>query len=76
MRFGQLDVTGDPGKATREWPRWFNTSVFKQATPFTPRTNPFQYDGITGPRFWQLDTTISKNFTLTERFKVELRLEG
>ena len=50
--------------------------MFKQATPFTPRTNPFQYDGITGPRFWQLDTTLSKNFTLTERFKVELRLEG
>jgi len=76
LRFGQLDVTGDPGKATREWSRWFNTSVFKQATPFTPRTNPFQYDGITGPRFWQLDTTLSKNFALTERFKLELRFEG
>ncbi len=76
LRFGQLDVTGDPGNATREWSRWFNTSVFKQATPFTPRTNPLQYSGITGPNFWQLDSTLSKNFSLTERFKLELRFEG
>ncbi len=76
LRFGQLDVSGDPGAATRDWSRWFNTSVFKQATPFTPRTNPWQYDGITGPRFWQLDSTLSKNFALTERFKLELRFEG
>ena len=76
LRFGQLDVSGDPGGAKREWSRWFDTSVFKQATPFTPRANPWQYAGITGPRFWQLDTTLSKNFSLTERFKLELRLEG
>ena len=58
------------------WDRWFNTSVFRQATPFTPRTNPFQYDGLTGPGNWNLDTTLSKNFKLTERFKLEFRLEG
>ncbi|MEZ5402090.1 MAG: TonB-dependent receptor [Bryobacteraceae bacterium] len=76
LRFGQLDVTGEPGESTRAWSNWFDTSVFKQATPFTPRTNPYQYSGITGPRYWNLDSTISKNFALTERFKLELRLEG
>lgn len=76
LRFGQLDVTGDPGSATRDWSKWFNTSVFKQATPFTPRTNPFQYGGLTGPNYWNLDSTLSKNFPVTERFKLELRLEG
>lgn len=76
LRFGQLDVTGEPGPSTRDWSKWFDTSVFKQATPFTPRTNPFQYEGITGPNFWNLDSTISKNFNLTERFKLELRFEG
>lgn len=76
LRFGQLDVSGDPGNATRDWSKWFNTSVFAQATPFTPRTNPYQYDGITGPRFWNLDSTLSKNFSLTEKFKLEFRLEG
>ncbi len=76
LRFGQLDVTGDPGAASREWSKWFDTSVFKQATPFTRRSNPLQYSGITGPRYWNLDSTLSKNFDLTERFKLELRLEG
>ncbi|MBK5291523.1 MAG: TonB-dependent receptor [Acidobacteriia bacterium] len=76
LRFGQLDVSGDPGAAPREWSRWFDTSVFKQATPFTPRTNPFQYEGLTGPNYWNLDSTLSKNFTLTERFKLELRFEA
>jgi hypothetical protein len=76
LRFGQLDVSGDPGNATRDWSKWFNTSVFKQATPFTPRTNPWQYGGITGPNYWNLDSTLSKNFSLTEKFKLELRFEG
>jgi hypothetical protein len=76
LRFGQLDVSGAPGEAMRDWSRWFNTSVFQQATPFTPRTNPYQYDGLTGPNYWNLDSTLSKNFSLTERFKLELRLEG
>jgi len=76
LRFGQLDVSGDPVLADHTWQRWFNTAVFKQATPFTPRTNPYQYEGLTGPRFWQLDSTLSKNFNVTERFQLELRLEG
>ncbi|MBV6433554.1 MAG: hypothetical protein IANPNBLG_03732 [Bryobacteraceae bacterium] len=76
LRFGQLDVSGDPVLADHTWQKWFNTSVFKQATAYTPRSNPFQYGGLTGPRYWQLDSTLSKNFSLTERFKLELRLEG
>ncbi|MFN0104356.1 MAG: TonB-dependent receptor domain-containing protein [Bryobacteraceae bacterium] len=76
LRFGQLDVSGDPGDAIRDWSKWFDTSVFKLATPFTPRTNPWQYDGLTGPGYWNLDSTLSKNFSLTEKFKLEFRLEG
>jgi len=76
LRFGQLDVSGEPGATTRDWSKWFDTSVFKQATPFTPRTNPFQYEGGTGPNFWNLDSTVSKNFSLTARAKIELRFEG
>jgi hypothetical protein len=76
LRFGQLDVSGEPGAASREWGKWFNTAVFKQATPFTPRTNPFQYEGVTGPNYWSLDSTLSKNFRVTERFKLEVRFEA
>lgn len=76
LRFGQLDVSGEPGPASRNWAKWFDTSVFKQATPFTPRTNPYQYEGLTGPNYWSLDSTLSKNFKVTERFKLEVRLEA
>jgi len=76
LRFGQLDVTGEPGASPREWSKWFDTSVFRQATPFTPRTNPYQYNHLTGPNYWSLDSTLSKNFALTERFKLELRFEA
>jgi len=76
LRFGQLEVSGNPILPHHTWQRWFNTSVFAQAIPYTPRLNPYQYEGLTGPRYWSLDSTLSKNFDLTERFKLELRLEG
>lgn len=76
LRFGQLEVSGTPTVDNPTWSKWFNTAAFSQAIPFTPRMNPYQYDGLTGPRFWQLDSTISKNFDLTEKFKLEFRLEG
>lgn len=31
-----------------------DTSVFKIQTPFTPRLNPWQYGGLTGPGIWEL----------------------
>ena len=76
LRFGQMIVNGDPviSNPTRE--RWFNTSVFQAPQPYTPRTNPWQYEGLTGPRYWNLDSTISKNFQLSERFRMEFRLEA
>jgi hypothetical protein len=76
LRFGQLEVSGNPIVGDPTWQRWFDTSVFKQATPFTPRLNPYQYEGLTGPRYWSLDSTLSKNFDVTERFKLEIRLEA
>ncbi|WP_322801788.1 hypothetical protein, partial [Thermoflexus sp.] len=40
------------------------------------RTNPKQYDGLRGPGRWNFDTTLSKSFRLTERFKLEFRMEA
>ena len=58
---------------TRE--RWFDTSVFEILPPYTQRTNPWYYDGLRGPGFWNLDTTLSKFFKITERVRFELRME-
>jgi hypothetical protein len=49
--------------------------VFSVSPAYTPRTNPFYYDGLRGPSFWQLDSTVVKYFKITERVRFELRLE-
>ena len=47
------------------------------ATPYTPRTNPWQYPGVTGPRKGNLDATISKFFPLKgERLRLEFKVEA
>ena len=36
----------------------------------------FGLGGLALERYWNLDSTISKNFDITERLKLEIRLEG
>ena len=74
LNFNPALVTGDP---TQNVPAglYFNPSVFETLPAYTPRTNPRFYDGLRGPGFWQLDSTLVKYFKITERAKFELRLE-
>jgi hypothetical protein len=76
LRFGQLNVSGNPVIANPTKDRWFDTSAFSIATPYTPRTNPWQYPGLTGPGYWDLDSTLSKYFPITERIRLEFRIEA
>ncbi len=76
LRWGQLNVTGDPIIDNPSPDKWFNTSAFAVATPYTPRTNPWQYPGLTGPGYWSWDGTLVKYFQLTERFRLEFRAEA
>jgi hypothetical protein len=76
IRFGAADVVGDPSIENRGPAKWFNTDAFRVLPAFTPRTNPNQYPGLTGPIFWNADGTISKTFPVKERYKVEFRLEA
>ncbi len=72
--FGTLQASGDPRQNIQPG-RYFNTSVFAIQPAYTPRANPWYYEGLRGPGFWQLDSTISKDFRITEKHKLELRLE-
>lgn len=77
LRFGGALVDGDPGVAEPTSGRWFDTSKFKQLPPFTRRANPLQYDSVKGPRYVNLDATLSKEFPIAgERLKFELRGEA
>lgn len=74
IRFGQYDVSGDPASGIPA-SMYFNPAAFSIATPYTPRTNPYQYSGVTGPNYWNIDSTLSKSFNLTERIRLEFRIE-
>ena len=74
LQFGAANVSGDPRQNVPAG-LYFNPAVFSVIAPYTPRTNPRYYDGLRGPNWWQLDSTIVKYFKLNERVKFELRLE-
>jgi hypothetical protein len=76
LRFGGLLVNGDPSLDNPTKERMFDTTKFARLPAFTRRTNPFSYDGVKGMRFKNLDLTLAKSFSLTERIKFELRMES
>ncbi|MBZ5594279.1 MAG: carboxypeptidase-like regulatory domain-containing protein [Acidobacteriia bacterium] len=75
-QFGNLIVTGNPCVSSPSPGRWFNTSAFQPipANTYALRTNPIQYDCLTGPRFWEVDASLAKEFHLTEKFRAELKM--
>jgi len=80
-----LIVTGSPKISNPTQTKWFDTSKFSalptSTDPALPpnlhkRDNPWTYDGLYGPGIWQTDLTMNKSFKLTERFRLEARLEA
>ena len=76
LGFGAAQVSGNPGSGTGDWKHWFDTSAFSPLPAYTPRTNPWNYEGLAGPRFWNVDTDLAKVFELTERFNLKFKLEA
>lgn len=75
VRFGGLDVSGDPRVDNPTESRWFNTQAFARLPNFTPRTNPWQYEGLTNPGLFNLDMSIVKRLPVTEKYRTELRMD-
>ncbi|HZT33052.1 MAG TPA: carboxypeptidase-like regulatory domain-containing protein [Bryobacteraceae bacterium] len=75
-QFGNMLVTGNPCVSSPTPQAWFNTSVFKPipTNTYVLRSNPLQYDCLTGPSFWDLDANLAKEFRLFERFRAELKM--
>ena len=77
LLFGQMEVVGNPNiDNPSKWGYRFNPAAFKQSPAFTPRTNPWFYAGVLGPGYKNLDVTLAKFFRLTERFKIEFKMEA
>jgi len=80
-----LIVDGNPKLSNPTQSKWFDTSKFHplptSTNPALPpnlhrRDNPWTFPGVEGPGIWQTDMTISKSFSLTERFRLEVRAES
>jgi hypothetical protein len=76
IRLGSAVVSGDPALSNPTSGQWFDTTKIKILPAFTERVNPVQYEDLLGPRFVNIDMTLSKRFSITERLKFELRVEG
>jgi hypothetical protein len=75
LTFDDAIATGDPTIDSPVEKRWFDTTKFSTLPSYTRRTNPQYYDGLRGPGYWNLDSTLAKNFQITERFRLEVRAE-
>jgi hypothetical protein len=70
------DVTSDPNlpSGQRSIARWFNTSAFAQPAIYT-----FGNSGrniVRAPGLFDMDFSLMRNFSLNERFKLEVRAES
>ncbi|MCC7497816.1 MAG: TonB-dependent receptor [Bryobacterales bacterium] len=76
LRFGPAIASGDPSISNPTRDRYFDAAKFQILPSYTPRTNPWQYDGVRGSPNWNLDLAVSKYFPLTEAIKLEFRMES
>ncbi|MBM3787715.1 MAG: hypothetical protein FJW30_25445 [Acidobacteria bacterium] len=76
LRFGTMQVAGNPKIDNPTRDRWFDTSKLTRQPDFTRRSNPLQFKGFTGPGMLSLDVTFGKEFKITERFTLETKLES
>jgi hypothetical protein len=76
LSFGSMLVSGDPHVSNPGPNAWFDTTVFKQLPAYTRRTNPLDYSDIRGPQYFHIDGTLNKDFSVTERVKLQLKLDA
>lgn len=80
-----LIVSGNPKISNPTQTMWFDVTKFAQVPTSTDpnlpanlhkRDNPWTFPGLYGPGIWQSDMTMNKSFKITERFRVEARVEA
>jgi hypothetical protein len=69
-------VDGNPKLDNPTRDQWFDTSKFHVADAYTPRSNPWYYDGLVGPSILMTDMTLTKMFTFTSKYRLEARIEA
>jgi hypothetical protein len=68
------DLIGDPNTGPRTADQWYNLNAF--AAPVVGRRGTAGRNIVTGPNFRNVDLSLNKTFTLTERFNLQFRAEA
>jgi hypothetical protein len=55
---------------------WFDVTGFGRQPAYTRRSNPWYYDNLTGPSFKNLDLSLAKYFRLSDRMRLQVRLDA
>ena len=55
---------------------WFDVTGFARQPAYTRRSNPWTFDGLTGPSYSNLDLTLQKTFKLNRRFRLQIRMDA
>jgi hypothetical protein len=77
LPFGGMLWDGTSPKVSDPTPeRWFRTEAFQRLPDFTPRTNPWSFDGLEGPGVLNVNTSLAKDFRITERFTAQLKMDA
>ena len=63
-------------RSNRDYTQWFNTSVFQNPNPYTYGNVPRVLPNSRGPRYINLDASVFKTTAITERVRLQLRLEA
>lgn len=69
-------VSGNPKLDKPSRDKWFDTSMFAVADTYTPRSNPYYYQGLNGPGWQVTDMTLTKMFNFGSRYRLEFRAEA
>jgi hypothetical protein len=76
LHFPGMVASGNP-KISNPGPNgWFNTTVFSLLPAYTRATNPWYYSDIRGPKFFNVDATLNKDFSITERIRFQLHMDA
>jgi hypothetical protein len=73
---GMLWDGQDPTVSNPTPERWFDTSRFERLPDFTPRLNPWDFDGLTGPGVFNMNASLVKEFRVIERLRAQLRADA
>ena len=77
LHFGGMLWDGTDPKVGNATPgQWFKTSGFERLPDFTPRKNPWYFDGLYGPGVFSMNGSLAKEFRIVERFKVQLKADA